>query len=81
MNVKILEGLTVREKADLFDALFMQEKIEVVSVEELGNPDYQHLQIKFWTKHLASETSENKLKTEIAQKTLMQYLDTHLNSL
>ena len=35
-----MSKLTIKQKADLFDALFDQEKIEVVDVEELGNPNY-----------------------------------------
>lgn len=76
-----MSKLTIKQKAELFDALFDQEKIEVVDVEELGNPNYQHLNIRMWTNHLDSGTQMSQLKTKQSKEVILEYLVTHLNSL
>lgn len=76
-----MSKLTIKQKADLFDALFDQEKIEVVDVEELGNPNYQHINIRMWTKHLDSGTQMSQMKTNQSKEVILEYLVTHLNSL
>jgi len=76
-----MKNLTMKQKAALFDAMFDQEKIEVVDVEELGNPNYQHIHIRMWTKHLDSGTTASQEKTLAAKQTIGKYLETHLNSL
>lgn len=76
-----MKNLNIKQKAALFDALFNQEKLDVVTIEELGNPNYQHINIKMWTNHLDSGTASSIERTNISKSVLMQYLTTHLNSL
>lgn len=76
-----MKNLTMKQKAALFDAMFDQEKIEIVDVEELGNPNYQHINIRMWTKHLDSGTTASQQNTVDAKQTIGKYLETHLNSL
>lgn len=76
-----MSKLTIKQKAELFDALFDQEKIEVVDVEELGNPNYQYMNIRMWTNHLDSGTPGSRMITEQSKEVMLEYLVTHLNSL
>lgn len=76
-----MKNLTMKQKADLFDAMFDQEKIEIVDVEELGNPNYQHISLRMWTNHLDSGTKMSQLTTKQSKEVILEYLVTHLNSL
>lgn len=76
-----MKKLTMKEKASLFDALFNQQKIEIVDSECVGSEKYQYIQVKMWTKHLGHLSVDNKTKTERAKKMLSQFLITHHKSL
>jgi len=75
------DNLTIKQKADLFDALMNQQRIIIESCNGVGEEKYQHIKLEMWTRHLSAETEECKDQTKFGRTVLNQYLSTHARSI
>ena len=69
------KNLPVERKAELFDAMMNQERIRVIGWAQLGNKNYQHIGMEWWTTHLDVDPALQKTVDQNKQ-VLVKYLET-----
>lgn len=71
----------VFEKAALHDAMMNQNRIRILGYAGLGNCNYQHIGMEWWTSHLNSDDPRIVNESENNRQILLKYLRTHAKKL